>query len=54
MAASFAACVRVTTRHSAIWRECRSCSALAPLAPDEDICRECRTTPARRQPSGRN
>jgi hypothetical protein len=48
MSLNLAACVRVTTRRSAVWRECAGCTALAPLAPDETHCCECRTAPARR------
>jgi uncharacterized paraquat-inducible protein A len=49
MALTFAASVRVTTRHSAVWQECAGCTALAPLAPDETHCRDCRTAPVRRR-----
>jgi uncharacterized paraquat-inducible protein A len=51
--ASLAGCVRVTTKHSAVWRSCVGCTQLAPLAPNEIRCRNCRT-PAKRRPAGRN
>ena len=38
---------RVTTRGGAVWRECASCGALAPLAPDVNHCKECNADPAR-------
>jgi hypothetical protein len=48
MVANLASIVRVTTKQSAIWRECAACSALAPLAPDQTHCRPCRTASGRR------
>lgn len=44
---TFASSVRVTTKCRAVWRACRRCAALAPLAPDEDICKDCRRKPVR-------
>jgi hypothetical protein len=50
MASTFAACVRVSTRRSSVWRVCARCDVLAPLAPDQTRCRECRdSAPARRR-----
>jgi hypothetical protein len=51
MVANFAAVVRVTTRRSAVWRECAACAVLAPLAPDETHCPQCqpRAATARRR-----
>jgi hypothetical protein len=45
MTQSLAACVRLTTKQNAVWRRCRGCTALAPLAPDATHCRACLTTP---------
>jgi hypothetical protein len=42
MVANLASVVRVTTRSSAVWRECAGCAALAALAPDETHCPDCR------------
>lgn len=59
MVLALAARVRLTTRHSAVWRECARCGALAPLSPDEDRCQSCRPStrsrrrPAPQRPSGR-
>jgi hypothetical protein len=50
--AVFAACVRVTSRQSHVWRGCAGCAVLAPLAPDESHCRACR--PRSRPGRGRN
>jgi hypothetical protein len=41
MASTLAARVRLTTRHSAVWRSCAGCTGLAPLAPDATHCRAC-------------
>lgn len=49
MSVSIAASVRVTTRSSAVWRDCAGCGALAPLPPDEDRCRPCRQPHASRR-----
>lgn len=46
MSVSLAACVRVTAKHSAVWRTCAGCGSLAPLAPDETRCRGCGTSAA--------
>ncbi|MBM0275805.1 hypothetical protein [Micromonospora tarensis] len=61
MSVSIAATVRITTKSSAVWRNCRACGSLAPLAPDQDCCPSCgQSTTARRRPvagkrrSGRN
>lgn len=61
MSVSIAAAVRITTKSSAVWRNCRVCGSLVPLAPDQDCCRSCgESTTARRRPvagkrrSGRN
>jgi hypothetical protein len=51
--ARLAACVRVATRQSAVWRACAWCAVLAPLAPDQTYCRDCREAPAG-SASGRN
>jgi hypothetical protein len=40
--ASLASFVRVSARQSACWRECKGCTDLAPLAPDETHCQDCR------------
>jgi hypothetical protein len=40
--ASLASLVRVSARQSACWRECKGCTDLAPLAPDETHCQGCR------------
>ncbi len=52
MATNLATFVRVTTKRSAIWRQCARCTALAALAPDETHCPKCQTParPARRRP----
>ncbi|SCL64959.1 hypothetical protein GA0070604_5327 [Micromonospora eburnea] len=42
MTVSIAAAVRITTKSSAVWRDCDRCGRLAPLAPDQDRCRDCR------------
>ena len=39
--ASLASLVRVTSPRSASWRECKRCTDLAPLAPDETHCQGC-------------
>lgn len=49
MTVRIAAAVRITTKNSAVWRDCRSCGGLAPLAPDEDRCRSCRQPHASRR-----
>ncbi|WP_371409831.1 hypothetical protein OG423_15665 [Micromonospora zamorensis] len=61
MSVSIAATVRITTKSNAVWRNCRVCGSLAPLAPDQDCCRSCgQSTAARRRQvagkrhSGRN
>jgi uncharacterized paraquat-inducible protein A len=46
VSSTLAACVRITTKHSAVWRECAGCTALAALAPDETHCPQCKA-PAR-------
>jgi hypothetical protein len=48
MVANLGVLVRVTTRQSAVWRECAGCAALAPLAADETHCPACQTSPPRR------
>jgi hypothetical protein len=53
MASTFAACVRLTSKHDAVWRECAGCGVLAPHAPDQTRCPQC-PTPARGRSSGRN
>ncbi|GIM84795.1 hypothetical protein Aco04nite_93190 [Winogradskya consettensis] len=50
MAALFSI-VSITARQSTVWRTCKTCTALAPLTPDETKCATCRAEPARR--SGR-
>jgi uncharacterized paraquat-inducible protein A len=47
--ASLVACVRIATKQSAVWRECAGCTALAPLAPDETHCPNCRPPAAVRR-----
>ena len=42
MVANLGTLVRVTTRRSAVWRECARCASLAALAPDETHCPNCR------------
>lgn len=39
--ANLAACVRITTRQSAVWRACAACAGLKPMAPHETHCRAC-------------
>jgi hypothetical protein len=39
---SLGSLIRVTARQSACWRECKGCTDLAPLAPDETHCQGCR------------
>lgn len=39
--ASLASVVRISARQSAVWRECRGCTVLAPLAPDATHCKAC-------------
>lgn len=53
MTVSVFAAVRVTTKSSAVWRNCDRCDVLAPLAPDERCCRSCRPS-SRSRRTGRN
>lgn len=48
MVSSLASCVRVTTRRSAVWRNCDICGVLAPLSPSEDRCEQCSANASRR------
>jgi hypothetical protein len=50
---SLAAVVRLSIRQNAAWRPCARCLVLAPLAPDQTHCSDCRTaTPrVRRRPA---
>jgi hypothetical protein len=52
--ASLASVVRITSRTSAVWRECARCTDLAPLAPNQTHCKGCRAerrrVPTRRAP----
>jgi len=41
MVTDVAALAHITTRHSAIWRECAGCGVLAALPPDIDRCDGC-------------
>jgi hypothetical protein len=43
MALTLASCVRVTTKRSAVWRQCACCGVMAPLAPHENRCTACQT-----------
>ncbi len=52
MAQTLAACVRVTTKRSAVWRQCAGCAVTAPLARDTNHCPACRTSKPR-QPHAR-
>jgi ribosomal protein L40E len=45
--ASLASLVTITAGQSAVWRRCRSCDALSPLAPNHTHCRTCRSNPQR-------
>ncbi|MFG1844082.1 hypothetical protein [Micromonospora carbonacea] len=53
MSVSIAAAVRITTKSSAVWRDCNGCGSLAPLAPAEQHCRPCRQS-SRSRRTGRN
>lgn len=43
------ASVRITTGAAAVWRTCGGCTVLAPLAPDQTRCRDCRRPAAVRR-----
>jgi hypothetical protein len=43
MALTLASCVRVTTKRSAVWRQCAECAVMSPLASDETRCTACRS-----------
>jgi hypothetical protein len=53
--ASLAQIITISSRQSAVWRECQGCTDLAPLAPDQTHCKACKavpeTRPARRRPA---
>lgn len=53
--ASLAQIITISSRRSAVWRECQGCTGLAPLAPAETHCPDCKANPqtrtARRRPA---
>lgn len=50
MALTFAS-IRVTTKRSAVWRECAGCAVMAPLTRDETRCPTCRIPKPQRRRS---
>ena len=55
--ASLAQIITISSKRSAVWRECQGHAGLAPLAPDETHCPDCKANPqtrtARRRRSAR-
>jgi len=48
--------VRLTISGSACWQQCHNCGEIAPLAPDQPLCRQCRPStcvPRRRSATGK-
>lgn len=46
--ASLAQIITVSSQRSAVWRECQGCTGLAPLAPAETRCPDCKANPQTR------
>ena len=46
--ASLAQIISISSRQSAVWRECQGHAGLAPLAPAETHCPDCKANPQTR------